>query len=159
MCVSAGWYGTGSSPLRSQNLRLLPATTAASPFAGPGRCPGSVAHPALTPRHAGQALTLSGDHFVPTSSVEGSAHEAAWGHRVMRRARDVSPDMRVWALDGARVCCDARPCELSMVWSPRCGSCGNAILAARPRQLPQSSSDTEQTVCCCCCCCLCTCVG
>ena len=57
---------------------------------------------ALTSHHARalQALTLSGDHFLPTGTPAGASGGAAWTRRVMRRARDVQPDMLVWALDG-----------------------------------------------------------
>ena len=55
-----------------------------------------------------QALSLSGDHFLPTGPAIGGSPVTAWDRRVMRRARDVRPGMLIWAIDGEtpipRVC-------------------------------------------------------
>ncbi len=68
-----------------------------------------------------QALSLSGDHFLPTGADLGTgASNAAWDRRVMRRARDVQPGMLVWALDG-----EALVRALG-------GACGNCVKASPP---------------------------
>ena len=64
--------------------------------------------------HTAQALSLSGDHFLPTGADDRiGASGAVWDKRVMRRARDVQPGMLVWALDGeAPTTC---PCAVLMI--------------------------------------------